>query len=356
MKTRLFAPSLLVLILAACGGRPSAAARPTVQPAARYATTAAVVDDVVYVVGGVGRSDQKDVTVAVVEAYDPEARTWTRCAPMATARAFAAAAAVKGRIYVFGGLDASGKALASGEVYDPRTDRWEALPPMDVPRSRHAAAAHQGRAILVAGGLDDQDRNLATVRIYHPDDRQWLEWPELTAGRHGLALAEPDDLSDRAFAVGGFDGSGVLGCTESFGVGLVKVTGPDGKLLRPGSTSIDMQTGKATPIDKDHQGYGWWPAPALEHPRGFFGMARIGSRLFAVGGRCRNVPSTEVLDLDAVDAGWRAAAPLPKDLCRFSLVAWDGRLLAFGGETDSGMAVNTDVLEYDPSADRWSVR
>lgn len=339
MVIRVLAALAVVLLSAACGGRPNAAARPSVQPTARYATTAAVVDDVVYVLGGVGRSDRKDVTVAVVEAYDPAARTWTRCAPMATARAFAAAAAVEGRIYVFGGLDAAGKALASGEVYDPTTDRWDDVPPMDVPRSRLAAAARDGRSILVGGGLDDRDRNLATVRIYHPNERSWLEWQPLAKGRHGLALASADDGSDRAFAVGGFDESGVLGLTEGFGVG-----------------PADPKTGTAVPPGTPRQGYGWRPAPSLAHPRGFFGMARIGARLFAVGGRCKDVPPTEVLDLNAVDAGWSSATPLPKDLCRFSLVAWNGRLLAFGGETAGGMAVNTDVLEYDPAADRWSVR
>ena len=78
---------------------------------------------------------------------------------------------------------------------------------------------------------------------------------------------------------------------------------------------------------------------------------RAGSR-----GRCRDIPPTEVLDLDEIANGWRLAAPLPKDLCRFSMVAWEGRLLVFGGETDFGESVNTEVLEYAPDEDRWSVR
>jgi N-acetylneuraminic acid mutarotase len=60
--------------------------------------------------------------------------------------------------------------------------------------------------------------------------------------------------------------------------------------------------------------------------------------------------------MSAVSAGWRQAAALPKALCRFSLVAWNEHLLAFGGETEFGKAVNTDVLEYGPAADVWSVR
>lgn len=94
----------------------------------------------------------------------------------------------------------------------------------------------------------------------------------------------------------------------------------------------------------------------MSQARGFLGTALVGTRLYAVGGRCRTIPPTEVLDVSAVDAGWKSVAPLPKDLCRFSMVAWKGRLLVFGGESDGGRSVNADVLEYDPDADVWTGR
>jgi hypothetical protein len=294
--------------------------------------------------------------VATVEAYDPSSREWKRCASLTTPRAFAAAAAFGDRVYVFGGLDAAGKALDSVEVYDPRKNVWATAPSMGVPRSRLAAVNHMRHSLVVAGGLDADEKNSDKVRVFLPEANVWGEWPSLPTARHGFALVDADDGSERVVAVGGYDEAGALDRTDIFGLGLVKVRGPDGKPRWPGATSTDNRTGKTTPIDKDYQGYDWWPKSALSHPRGFFGMARIGTRLYAVGGRCPTVPPTEVLDISAVDAGWKPLAPMPKDLCRFSIVAWNDHLLVFGGETDFGKTVNAEVLEYDPEADTWTVR
>ena len=98
------------------------------------------------------------------------------------------------------------------------------------------------------------------------------------------------------------------------------------------------------------------PAPPPAEARGIFGAAVLGRRIYVVGGRVRDIPRTEILDIDDVAAGWKPAAPLPTDLCRLALVEWRGRLLAFGGETGSGNSVNEDVPEYHPSADAGSVR
>ncbi len=342
----------VVVLLAACGGRP---AKPAIRPTARFATTAAIVDGVVFVAGGVQRGATGDATVATVEAYDPDARLWTACAPMSTPRAFAASAVFDGKVYVFGGLDAAGKSLDTVEMFDPERGSWIARASMGQPRSRLAVAKHFHQ-IVVAGGTGVENENLAKVRVYAPKTNTWLEWADLPSPRHGFGLVDADDETDRIFAVGGYDDAGPLARTDVFGVGTVKARGPDGKLRWRGATATDTRTGKVTTFDEDYQGYSWWPGSALAQARGFFGLAAVGRRIYAVGGRCAAVPRTEVLDMDAAAEGWKQAASLPKDLCRFSMVEWDGRLLVFGGETAFGKAVNTDVIEYDPTEDKWSVR
>jgi hypothetical protein len=283
-----------------------------------------VVDGVVYVAGGFERGALSDSTVGTLEAYEPGARRWARRAPMPTARGFAAAAALGGKVYVFGGLDGSGKAVDTVEAYDPGSDSWSACPGMGMARSRLAAVAISGHGILVAGGMDSGERNLPMARNFIPGERLWLDWSGLPSPRHGLGLVSARDDTDRIFAVGGYDDSGPLASLEVFGV--------EGKF------------------------YKWLPGPPLTQPRGFHGLAAIGRKVYAVGGRLPGIPATEILDMDAVAAGWKKGAALPKDLCRFSLVEWSGHLLAIGGETGYGRAVNTDVLEYDPAADAWTVR
>ena len=344
----------LTALLAACGQHP---AGPVISPTPRYATVAAVVDGVVYVAGGIERGPVGDATTAAVEAYDPGERTWTRCAPMPTARSFGAAAALDGRIYVFGGLDAAGKALDVVEVYDPSRDAWSACPPMETALSRLAAVTHGGRGVLVAGGLDASDRNSAKQFWFAPrENNAWRGWSPLPTARHGFGLADADDGTERMFAIGGYDESGPLSATDRWGVGTVRALDAAGNPRWPGATSTNPDTGEVTKLDRDYKGYLWESAPPLHEARGFHAVARIGRRIYAVGGRSPVPPRTEILDMDAVPAGWQQAAPLPRDLCRFSLVAWDGHLLAFGGETDFGGSVNTDVLEYDPAVDTWSVR
>lgn len=345
----------LAVLVTACSRRPVG---PVIRAAVRYATVAAVVDGVVYVAGGIERGAAGDTTTAAVEAYDPDERSWTRCAPMPTARSFAAAAAFDGQVYVFGGLDATGKALDVVEVYDPHEDAWRTCPPMATALSRLAAVTHEGRGVVVAGGLDASERNAAQQYWLLPrENDKWRGWiPPLPTARHGFGLVDADDGTERIFAVGGYDESGPLAAADWWGVGTVHVLDEDGNPRWPGATSTDPRTGEVTKRDKDYEGYLWQPAPPLHEARGFHGVATIGRRIYAVGGRCPVVPRTEILDMDDVPAGWRQAAPLPKDLCRFALVAWDGHLLAFGGETGFGRSVNTDVLEYDPDEDAWSVR
>ncbi len=335
------------------------APRPSVVPTPRYATAADVLDGEVIVVGGVRRGDAGDETVALVEAYDPETRTWTRCAPLATPRAFAAAAAYRGRLYVFGGLDASGATLSSVEAWDPATDTWTACPPMEIALSRLAATRHMDAGVVLYGGLR-ADMTNGDEGLYFGVfgyGNTWRRWgPLLPMARHGLGLVDADDRTERMLAVGGYDESGPTDRVDWWGVGRVHVRDAEGRLLHPGVKVRDGIRGTTHALDQDYDGYGWWDGPALHQARGFHGVARIGKLVYAVGGRCARIPPTEVLDLDDLAAGWRTAAPLPKDLCRFALVAWEGHLLAFGGETESGRAINADVLDYDPAADTWSVR
>ncbi len=319
----------LVVLLTGCQGKPA------IPASARYATASAVVDGTVYIVGGIERTGGKDRTVGTLEAYDPGARRWTACAPMSTPRAFAAAAALGGKVFVLGGLDSSGKPLDTSECFDPRTGAWTPCPPMGFASSRLAAANHMDHGISTAGGIDASSTDSVRARFFIPGENVWRDWPVLRTARHGLALVDAMDGTERIFAVGGYGADGPLPTVEVFGVG------PSGK------SGLDR---------KPLQVYDWRPGPSMAVPRGFFGLATVGRRAYAVGGRCREIPPTEVLDLDDVAAGWKKAAPLPKDLCRFSMVAWNGRLLVFGGETDFGASVNTEVLEYDPAADRWSVR
>lgn len=125
---------------------------------------AAAVEGKVYVFGGRVRAsrdathfnDHADTTLA--EMFDP-ATGWSRLPDAPTARNSAASAVIEGKIYVVGGRQALKQAdgslrqvnVATLEVFDPATRRWETRAPMPQAQGGLAAAAHGGRLYVFGG-------------------------------------------------------------------------------------------------------------------------------------------------------------------------------------------------------------
>src|SRR5438067_6271696 len=99
-------------------------------PTARTGLRVAVVNGILYAIGG---ADNSGANLNRVEAYDPATNTWSQKAPMATARQIFAAGALNGTIYALGGVGLVGNsfgALASVEAYDPAGNTWTPAPPL----------------------------------------------------------------------------------------------------------------------------------------------------------------------------------------------------------------------------------
>jgi hypothetical protein len=119
-------------------------------PSQREHIAAAVIDSLIYVVGG----REFGVNKTNLEAYSPRSDTWHALAPMPTARGGLAAAALHGKLYVFGGEwfdQGESGVFAEVEEYDPVSNTWRTLAPMPVPRHGMGAAA-VGDSIFVIGG------------------------------------------------------------------------------------------------------------------------------------------------------------------------------------------------------------
>ncbi len=129
-------------------------------PTARNSAASAVIDGRIYVVGGRSARKQADgtlsqINVSTLEVFDPVSNTWTTRKPMPQARGGLAAAAHRGKLYVFGGEQwvPEQKVFADSWVYDPAQDRWEALPPMPTARHGLGAATLNNRIHVFGGGL-----------------------------------------------------------------------------------------------------------------------------------------------------------------------------------------------------------
>ena len=138
-----------------------------------------VINDKIYVAGGIGTPIQREL-----EVYDPVANTWTVKAPMGVSRNHCAGGVINGKFYVSGGrMVGSINAL---EVYDPQTNSWSALAPMPTARSGIAAAIVNNE-LWVFGGEDPEGFTLnREVEVYNPATNTWRQLPDMPNPRHGI--------------------------------------------------------------------------------------------------------------------------------------------------------------------------
>ncbi|NDU99567.1 Kelch repeat-containing protein [Pseudoroseicyclus tamaricis] len=139
-------------------------------PTARNSAAGAVIDGKIYIAGGRQSGPAGMENIAALEVYDPEAERWQSRAPMPQAQGGLAAAALGGRLHVFGGehfLPRSG-VFAEAWSYDPAVNAWEALPPMPVPRHGLAAAALGGRIWLIGGATRPSFGAVRDVSAFTP--------------------------------------------------------------------------------------------------------------------------------------------------------------------------------------------
>lgn len=184
----------------------------TPMPVPVAGAAAAVLQDAIYVAGGVFLNS----TVAFLQRYDPAGDSWTLLAPLPAGRNHAAAGADGARLFVFGGRTGDG-ALANGsgdvQVYDPATDVWttsaqpgSGLLPLPFPRS------DLGRAVLLDGELyliggetlsgagAEPGGAFARVDVFDPALGTWREETPLASARHG---ADPVLFEGSLHVVGG---------------------------------------------------------------------------------------------------------------------------------------------------------
>ncbi|MCW5852409.1 MAG: hypothetical protein KIT87_20210, partial [Anaerolineae bacterium] len=162
----------------------------------RYSLGAAAVDGKVYAIGGLDATP-----LAAVEMYDPARDRWTPRAPMPTARFDLGVAVLDGKIYAVGGNGPSGQRLTTVEMYDPATDTWTPRASLPLPRGALGVAALGGHLYAVGGARAGYQ---ASLDVYDPAADTWTARAPLPAGREYLGVVAQ---GDRLYAVGGYNGA-----------------------------------------------------------------------------------------------------------------------------------------------------
>lgn len=158
--------------------------------------------DRIYVFGGY---DTSGAAVASVEVYDLHTRAWSQAAPMPTARGLLRVTVSGGQVYAIGGADSNGKPIAAVEAYNPARNRWRTASTMRVPREgAGVATAADGRIVVINGCCTAAHHFYKTAEIYCPRTNRWHAFPGLPVPRAGLVAARgPRGV---IFAIAGFQG------------------------------------------------------------------------------------------------------------------------------------------------------
>ena len=176
------------------------AARPTY----REGFASAVVNGLLYVIGGIGEVDNgpgdvgsADELKSHVEIYDPATNSWSTGTPLPMALVSARACVFGNDIYVFGG-GSDARLERSILTYNTTSRSWSAKAPMPNARSTFACVAVDGAAYLIGGfGLTSI---FGTVERYDPFVETWSSPTRLQTPRYSLAAAA---VGTRIFTLGG---------------------------------------------------------------------------------------------------------------------------------------------------------
>jgi N-acetylneuraminic acid mutarotase len=256
---------------------------------------------------------------------------WKKAAPSPFARVEAPTAVVGGKLYLFGGFDSELGASPRIDVYDPQADTWSRL--KDMPSQvTHLSPAVVGGTIWFAGGFKGKHPGPVTDEVWKYDVAAdtWSAGPPLPERRGAGALAA---MGNQLHFFGGY-------------------------LPDRNTDSADHWTLSAD------GGTAWQREADLPDPRGHISSAVLGGKLYALGGEYgHDVKQVDVKTCQVYDPAtskWTAIASLPDGRSHFesSTIVHDGRILIVGGRCNSSTPprdVVNDLVEYDPSTDRWNV-
>ena len=178
-------------------------------------TTVFLAPDTLAVLGGIIPTNSTEslpiITTGLMQFYSIENNTWTTSTPLPSAMNHINAAVVNGLVYVLGGLADSNqsapawRAVGDSFVYNPSLGRWETLSAIHTSDARGSAAVGvYGSLIVLAGGMTDLElsgaraqNSVDDVSIFDTRKRRWLDLP-----RRARRLPEARDHAGGA-VVGG---------------------------------------------------------------------------------------------------------------------------------------------------------
>jgi DNA-binding CsgD family transcriptional regulator/N-acetylneuraminic acid mutarotase len=181
-------------------------------PTARYGLATSAYDNYLFTIAGTGIEG----VTGVVERYDTLSDEWNRLLDKPTPVSEVSGTVLGGKIYIPGGLLASGGLSYLLEIYDPQQDEWTRGANLPIPLSAYGLTSFEGKLYLFGGWDGEEFTN--TVYEYDPELDEWTPLPEMPTPRGHLGVAV---VGRKIYVLGGQNEDGVTPVNEVFTPDLV---------------------------------------------------------------------------------------------------------------------------------------
>lgn len=303
-------------------------------------TTVFLPPSTIGVLGGIiptNEASSLPITTSLVQFYSISNNTWRTAASLPLAMNHINAAVVDGLIYVLGGLADLGevepawRGVEDAFVYSPCTDSWKRLPSIPDGEARGSAAVGvDGTKIVLAGGMTDLelsgDRKQSTVAVVSVFDTERGEWEAVNAaakylpeGRDHAAAAV---VEGKMYVLGGREqGQGNVKDTvfiinlddpeASWEVSEARMPTPRGGVAASlvgkkvyvvgGEGNADSETGVFDEVEVyDTRVNSWKSVGSMKLPRHGTYAVGVGNRVYVPGGGVRQ-SGAPVSDFDVFE-------------------------------------------------------
>ena len=285
----------------------------------------------------------------------PENLEWQPITDLPFRRQYAAATAVDGKIWVFGGIGVSTSSTTT-KSYDPKANAWSTGPGLPVPLHHFSAVTYKGEAVVIGGFIPGEElTSNQSDGVYALRDGTWTRLPSL---HHPRAAAAAAVVGDKIVVVGGQAKGKLVPQTEVFDgkrwTDKADIPTPrehlgaasDGRYLYAvggRELSADKNSGRMERYDP--QSNRWTELDAMPKPDGSIGVAFAGGRIVTVGGEGTTAVSDDVQGYDIKGAKWSKLPSLPTAVHGAAVTALGNTVYAIGGATQPGHVGSTKQAE-----------
>jgi len=271
----------------------------TSMPTARYSMGIAVLNNKIYVIGGIRNGS----TVVDVAEYNPATDIWTTKPNMSVARD-PAAATVGNYIYVIGDD-------VTTQKYDPVNNTWTTMASM--PTTRQPFVAVVNNKIYATGGYNTISGSLSTNEEYNPSTNVWTSKTSMPTARNSSTAAAANSL---VYAIGG---------------------------------EYSMNSPYAIVEEYNPTTNTWTTKTSMPTARRAASAVTINNKIYVVGGS-NTINLTTVELFDPITNTWTTKAPMQIARGYVGIALVNNKIYVIGGLNDTGAL--TTVEEYDPSLDQ----